>query len=124
MKSKTLIAALVFAALSLFVIRIAAQHSEHQQGGMMSPDMMSRHQAMGQSNKGHGMMGMGHDSATMAQMGVIHELFVNHDRITRSVTNLPNGIRTVTESDDPRIRQLLRDHVATKIGRASCRERV
>ena len=46
MKSKTLIASLVFAALSVFVIRVAAQHSEHQQGGMTSPDMMSQHQQM------------------------------------------------------------------------------
>ena len=46
MKSKTLIASLFIAALSLFVIRVAAQHSEHQQGGMMSPDMMAQHQQM------------------------------------------------------------------------------
>lgn len=58
------------------------------------------------------MMGQGHDAATMAQMRDIHELFANHDRITRTVTNLPNGIRTVTESADPRIAQLLKDHVA------------
>ena len=43
------------------------------------------------------------------------ELFVNHDRIARTVTNLPNGIRTVTESADPRIAQILKDHV-TSIG--------
>ena len=59
------------------------------------------------------MMGGGHDAATMAEMGDIHELFINHDRITRTVTNLPNGIRTVTESADPRIAQLLKDHVTS-----------
>jgi hypothetical protein len=68
---------------------------------------------------GHGMgrgtmsMGMGHDAKTMAQMRAIHELFLNHDRITRTVTNLPDGIRTVTEPGDPRIAQLLKDHVAS-----------
>jgi hypothetical protein len=65
---------------------------------------------------GAGMMGrsmMGHDAATMAQMRDIHDLFASHDRIARTVTNLPNGIRTVTESDDPRIAQLLKDHVTT-----------
>jgi hypothetical protein len=62
---------------------------------------------------GAGMMGRGHDAGTMAEMGDIHELFVNHDRITRTVTNLPNGIRTVTESADPRIAQLVKDHVTT-----------
>jgi hypothetical protein len=62
---------------------------------------------------GAGMMGRNHDAGTMAEMGDIHELFVNHDRITRTVTNLPNGIRTVTESTDPRIAQLLKDHVTS-----------
>ena len=64
-----------------------------------------------------GMMGMQHDSATMAQMSVIHQLVANHDRIKRSVTNLPNGIRTVTESDDPQLAQLIKDHTTTMIGR-------
>ena len=66
---------------------------------------------------GGGMMGMGHDSATAAQMIVIHELVVNHDRIERTVTNLPDGIRTITESDDPRLAQLIQQHVASMIGR-------
>ena len=65
---------------------------------------------------GPGMMGRNHDAATMAEMSDVHELFVNHDRITRTVTNLPNGIRTVTESTEPRIAQLLKDHV-TSMGR-------
>jgi len=60
-----------------------------------------------------GMMGMLHDSTTMAQMAVIHELVVNHDRITRSVTNLPDGIRTVTESDDSLMVRRLREHVTS-----------
>ena len=59
-----------------------------------------------------GMMGMAHDEATMAQLQVIHTMLVNHDRITRTVTNLPNGIRTVTESDDPELAGLIKKHVA------------
>src|SRR5687768_2023994 len=58
---------------------------------------------------GHG-MGMGRDSATAAQMGTIHELMMSHERIKRTVTNLPNGVRTVTESDDPRIATLIKKH--------------
>ena len=57
-------------------------------------------------------MGMTHDSALATQMGVIHELVMGHDRITRTVTNLADGVRTVTESDDPRLAQLIRAHVA------------
>lgn len=54
----------------------------------------------------------GHDSSTMAEMGAIHELMVNHDRINRTVTNLTDGIRTVTESDDPQIGKLIKEHVS------------
>ena len=45
MNSKTMIAMLLAAALSLFAIRATAQQSEHHQGGMMSQDMMTQHQA-------------------------------------------------------------------------------
>jgi hypothetical protein len=77
--------------------------------GNMGPRMMH---GMGPGMMGMGAIGTSHDAATMAQLQTIHELFVNHDRIERSVTNLPNGIRTTTESDDPRIAQLIKDHVA------------
>lgn len=46
------------------------------------------------------------------EMSIIHELMMNHDRIRRSVTNLPDGIRTVTESDDPALARTIQDHVA------------
>lgn len=74
---------------------------ERQQSGAMMNGM------------GRGMMARQHDAAAMAEMGDIHELFINHDRITRTVTNLPNGIRTVTESADPRIAQILKEHVTS-----------
>jgi hypothetical protein len=61
---------------------------------------------------GPGMMRMGHDQATMAQMGDIHALLIKHDRVKRTVTNLPDGIRTVTESDDPQVAELIKTHVA------------
>ncbi len=48
----------------------------------------------------------------MAQLGDIHALLANHDRVKRTVTNLPDGIRTVTESDDPTIAALIKKHVA------------
>ena len=48
-----------------------------------------------------------------ADMGVVHELLVDHNKIKRTVTNLPNGIRTVTESDDPQVAKEIKDHVAS-----------
>ena len=62
---------------------------------------------------GAGMMGGMRDSATAAQMRVVHELVVNNERISRNVTNLPNGIRTVTESNDPRLARLIKEHVVS-----------
>jgi len=70
--------------------------------GMMGPGMM-----------GSGMMGGGHDAPAMTDMRGIRELVANHDRIKRTVTNLPDGIRTVTESDDPQTAQLIKEHVAS-----------
>jgi hypothetical protein len=61
---------------------------------------------------GPGMMGMAHDERTQAQLQVIHTMFINHERIKRTVENLPNGIRTVTESDDPKLADLIKKHVA------------
>jgi hypothetical protein len=85
----------------------------------MGPGMMGgRTGAAG----GPGMMGMAHDSETMAQLGVIHELFINHDKITRTVTNLPDGIRTLTESGDPRITQLLQEHLGDMLQRVDAND--
>ena len=64
---------------------------------------------------GPGMMGMKRDSATMALAMASHQLVLEHDRITRTVVNLPNGIRTVTESDDPRIAASIKEHVTTTV---------
>ena len=102
------------AAVALVVGIGTYAFAQSSQGGApgFHPSMHNMGDGM-MKGMGPGMMGMGHDAATMAQMGDIHELFSNHDRITRTVTNLPDGIRTVTESDDPRIAQILKDHVAT-----------
>jgi hypothetical protein len=75
---------------------------------------------------GHGPMARGHgpmagatamltkqDAGSAADMGLVHDLVMNHARIRRTVTNLPNGIRTVTESDDPQVAQAIKAHVAS-----------
>jgi hypothetical protein len=86
-------------------------------GGKMGPGMGPGMRGMGPGmmGMGPGMMGGAHESATMAQLRDIHALLTNHDRIKRTVTNLPDGIRTVTESDDPEIAALIKTHV-TQMG--------
>jgi hypothetical protein len=46
-------------------------------------------------------------------MRTVMNLFANHGAIRRRVEELPNGIRTTTESDDPRVVALLQAHVAS-----------
>lgn len=77
------------------------------------PFMHQMSMGQGPSMMHMGEMGMAHDSTSMAQLGTIHELFVNHDKIKRMVADLPDGIRTTTESDDPHVAQLLKEHVAS-----------
>src|SRR5665213_2706326 len=108
MKIRAKLIGLGAAALALGIGTYAFTARSEEAGGF-GPHFM-RHGMGGMM--GSGMIGMAHDSATMAQLRVIHLLFANHDRIKRTVTNLPNGIRTVTESDDPEIAQLLKTHVA------------
>jgi hypothetical protein len=112
-KMQSLIAVSLFAAFSLLVVQAMAQQSEHDP----NPNM-AQHENM--------MMGMGpgmmdHDSRTMAEMVAIHELVVNHERIKRSVTNLSDGIRTITESDDPQIAKSIKEHVASMDQRVSAK---
>jgi hypothetical protein len=81
---------------------------------------------------GHGMgegrgmgMGMAHRMTAMLQ-GVdttdgevteLGDMLMNHQDITRSVDNLPNGIRTVTESANPELAGQIVSHVVGMIGR-------
>jgi hypothetical protein len=53
------------------------------------------------------------DAGSAADMGLVFDLLFNNTKINRSVTKLPDGIRTVTESDDPQVAQALKAHVAS-----------
>jgi len=104
MKRSSRIAVGVVATLGLgFAIAAAFAHP-----GGMEPGMMM-----------HGMggpmgAGMQRDGAGFAaDMRLVHAMIFNHDKIKRTVTKLPDGIRTVTESDDPEIAQAIQAHVAS-----------
>lgn len=68
--------------------------------------------AKGGHDHGMGGMMMGGPGMMQDMMG-IRSLFAVRDKITRQVTVLKNGIETVTESDDPKIAEQIRQHVAT-----------
>src|ERR1019366_641113 len=79
--------------------------------GQMGPGMRGQ-MGPGMMGMGPGMMGMNGGSATAAEHRDIRDLFFNHENIKRTVTNLPDGIRTVTESDDPQVAATIKKHVA------------
>jgi hypothetical protein len=66
---------------------------------------------------GHGAMGHVGNAATAGQVRDIHALLSDHSRIKRTVTNLRDGIRTVTKSDDPSVAQTIKTHVADMMRR-------
>lgn len=105
---------LVF-ALGLFVIDLG--HAQAQTFG----------QGMGHGMHGHGADGTGHDEVNMPGLQGLNAspeesaelavMFRNFETITREVTNLPNGIRTVTRSSDPEVMATLVSHVVGMIER-------
>jgi len=123
MKRSHKLAAGIIASVG-FVLAAAAvyAHPEGMEremgGGMMrrggtGPGMM---RGMGPGGMSGGpMMGgrMQRDEAFAADMRLVHEMLAYNERIKRTVTNLPNGIRTVTESDDAQVAQYISAHVAS-----------
>ena len=108
MRAKLAGVAALTVALGVGVYAFTA-HSQERHGPFGGHGMPSM---MGMGPGGMMGMGMAHDAATMSQLQVIHTLLTNHDRIMRTVTNLPNGIRTVTESDDTALAAQIKTHVA------------
>lgn len=94
-------------------------------GGALA-QMMGGH-GMGQGMHGHGADGTGHDmvnmpglrgrDATPEESAELAVMFRNFERITREVTNLPDGIRTVTYSPDEDVMAVIVSHVVGMIGR-------
>ena len=62
--------------------------------------------------KGKG-FGPGKDAAHRADMVLFQFLLDHRKEITRKVTNLPNGIETLTESENPKVVETLQAHVAS-----------
>jgi hypothetical protein len=113
----------MIAALGLGLASGATPAQSHGMGhGMMHGGMghaMMHGMDQGAASGGHGPMagavGMltRQDEGSSADMGLVHDLVMNHTQIRRTVTNLPDGIKTVTESDDPQVAQTIKAHVAS-----------
>ena len=114
MKRSSKIAVGVAAALGLGAAVAVFAHPGGMGPGMMGPGMMGP--GMGGPIAG----GMQHGDAAFADdMRLVHAMLFDHDKINRTVTNLPDGIRTVTESDDPGVARAIKAHVASMQKRLS-----
>jgi len=63
------------------------------------------------------MAGMQSDPAARADLDLVHTMVHGHASITRTVTDLPDGIRTLTESSDPKVAAALMAHVGSMMQR-------
>ncbi|NNE78873.1 MAG: hypothetical protein HKN18_01250 [Silicimonas sp.] len=82
---------------------------------------------MGNGMHRHGADGTGHDVFTMPGLRGLNAseeesaelalMFRNFDTLSREVSNLPNGIRTVTSSSDEAVMDVLVSHVTGMIDR-------
>ncbi len=120
----TSIPVIIAAAAALFAAGAAsAQPTPRGPGAHMHGHGSAGHEAMMRQGMGGG-MGRGpvgllttQDPDSAADMGIAMNLVHENTKIRRTVTRLPDGIRTLTESDDPKIAQDIKAHVASMSGR-------
>ena len=86
-------------------------------GGMMGNGMMDQN-GMGLMQDGmmseemhKAMMSRGMGPEMMEDMMAIHQLLMQHEKISRRVENLGNGVKTWTTSEDPEIAAAIQKHV-------------
>jgi hypothetical protein len=87
-------------------------------GGAHGPyAMMSDHHNGGQGHDEVRMPMLNGRDTTPEEVEELRALFTEHKSLSRSVENLPNGIRTVTETDDPELVEALFSHAVGMIAR-------
>ena len=107
-------AAAVFAASAAW-----AQSTPRGPGANQHDHGSAGHESMMRQGMGSGPVGMltTQDANSATDMGIAMNLVHENTKIKRTVTRLPDGIKTVTESDDPKIAQDIKAHVASMSGR-------
>ncbi len=79
--------------------------------------MMHQHGADGTGHDEVNMPGLQGANASPEESAELAVMFRNFTTLSREVTNLPDGIRTVTRSSDPDVMAALVSHVTGMIGR-------
>jgi hypothetical protein len=95
-----------------FIASVAAVLGGCTHRARLSSSSETPNRGMMQGGMMHGMMGSGGMmNVSDRDMSIYMEMFNRHTEIRRHVEQLPNGIRTVTESEDAHIVALLQEHV-------------
>lgn len=79
--------------------------------GMGPGHGMGRNRGAGQQNAKQPGQQHGHDDRHDADREVFQFLLQNHQKIKRTVKELPNGVETLTESETPEIADKIKEHV-------------
>ena len=101
MRSKSLWSVLVILSVALAAGDLLAQGYGRGRGKGRGP---------GPHGPGAG-RGPGHDERHEEDHAVFKFLLANHEKITRKVTQLPDGVETLTESQDPAVAAKIKEHV-------------
>jgi hypothetical protein len=101
-------------AATLGLAGVAAVAVAHQSTSSGDPRGMCGGRGMGMGpGFGHG----GDASGPGGDMTGIHFLFAHRDEIRRTVVQIPGGVRTTTEADDPAVTAQLQEHVRAMYAR-------
>ena len=107
-----ILAVIIIIAVAVFTVVVAKSHSgyEHGKHGMHHGGDGTGHDEVNMP----GLRGLDASAEESAELGV---MFRNFETLSRTVTNLPNGIKTVTTSSDPKVLETLISHVSGMINR-------
>lgn len=103
--------ALVFGSVVMIDGHAVAQNAGHMSGGK------HMHGADGTGHDEANMPGLRGTNSTSEESAELADMFRNFETITREVSELPNGIRTVTRSSDVDVMAQLVSHVTGMINR-------
>lgn len=81
--------------------------------GIQGPGMMQGNRRGMQMGRGPMMRGMNGG----ADMMTAHQLVMLHEKVTRTVKQLPDGVDTLTESEDPAVIAKIKEHVPAMYAR-------
>lgn len=110
--SRLLLGLTLFASLTAIVIAQGPGQGQRGFRGGRGPQGAGPGPGAHSGGQGRGMQGRGPDAQFAEDREVFHFLLEHHEQIRRKVTNRPDGVETLTESDNPEIAASIQEHVA------------